>query len=128
MPATDRDVAGLRATTCATSTTTAQSPRRRSTSTAPTPEYYVSEQSYFDYDSDGNLSDDERDEDADGLTNFDEAHGRMTAGYWTGCYAEKPFDVAYAGTDIVDPRHATATACATARTTRTTTTCRTSTR
>ena len=29
------------------------------------------------FDSDGKLSDDERDEDADGLTNYDESHGRM---------------------------------------------------
>ena len=68
------------------------------------PEYYYSEQYYYDYDSDGKLSDDERDEDADGLTNFDEAHGRLQPGYWSGCYAsEVRFGVPYAGTDIVDP-------------------------
>src|SRR5215210_780337 len=68
------------------------------------PEYYSSEQYYYDFDSDGKLSDDERDEDADGLTNFDEAHGRLTPGYWSGCYTgEAPFGVAYAGTNIVDP-------------------------
>ncbi len=38
--------------------------------------------------SDGKLSDNERDEDADGLTNYDEATGRMTPGYWSGCYSE----------------------------------------
>jgi hypothetical protein len=68
------------------------------------PEYYWSELHYFDYDSNLKLSDDERDEDADGLTNFDEAHGRLTSGYWSGCYTtEVPFGVPYAGTDIVDP-------------------------
>ena len=67
------------------------------------PEYYFSEQHYYDYDTDSKLSDDERDEDADGLTNFDEAHGRMTQGYWSGCYTEGAFGVQYAGTDIVDP-------------------------
>jgi hypothetical protein len=73
-------------------------------STAPAGSYYLSEQTYFDYDSDGKLSDDERDEDADGLTNFDEAHGRLTPGYWSGCYGgEHPYPVAYAGTNIVDP-------------------------
>jgi hypothetical protein len=72
---------------------------------APVPGAYMwSEQRYFDFDFDGKLSDDERDEDADGLTNYDEATGRMTPGYWTGCYAkEKPFPIAYAGTNLVDP-------------------------
>ncbi|HYI18294.1 MAG TPA: IPT/TIG domain-containing protein [Solirubrobacteraceae bacterium] len=66
--------------------------------------YYYSEERYFDFDFDGKLSDDERDEDADGLTNYDEASGRMTAGYWKGCYdKEKPFPIEYAGTDLVDP-------------------------
>ncbi len=35
-----------------------------------------------DTDRSGFLSDDERDVDADGLTNWDEAHGRMTPGWW----------------------------------------------
>src|SRR4051794_14161591 len=68
------------------------------------PDYYHSENGYYDFDSDGKLSDDERDEDADGLTNFDEAHGRMLPAYWAGCYSrEAPYTVAYAGTDPVDP-------------------------
>jgi len=71
--------------------------------TAAAGNYLVSEQSYFDFDSDGKLSDDERDEDADGLTNYDESVGRMTPGYWAGCYKkEKPYPVPYAGTDAVD--------------------------
>ncbi len=61
------------------------------------------EQIYYDYDCDGYLSDDERDEDADGLTNYDEAHGRMLSSYWTACYsAEAPYGVAYAGTDLAN--------------------------
>ena len=65
--------------------------------------FYRSELRYFDFDFDGKLSDDERDEDADGLTNYDETVGRMTRGYWNGCYKkEKPFPIAYAGTDLVD--------------------------
>jgi hypothetical protein len=62
------------------------------------------EEYYFDFDLDGKLSDDERDEDADGLTNYDEATGRNTSGYWAACYkSEKPYPITYAGTDLVDP-------------------------
>ena len=54
--------------------------------------------------SDGYLSDNERDEDADGLTNYDESHGRMTPEYWQGCYSsEKPYAIKYSGTDLADP-------------------------
>ena len=67
------------------------------------PDYYVAERQYFDFDFDGKLSDDERDEDADGLTNFDESSGRMRSEYWAGCYSqEKAFNVPYAGTSLVD--------------------------
>jgi hypothetical protein len=67
------------------------------------PDYYVAEATYFDFDSNGKLSDDERDEDADGLTNYDESRGRMTQRFWAGCYKqEKAFPVAYAGTNLVD--------------------------
>ena len=66
--------------------------------------YYQSERYYYDFDSDGRLSDDERDEDADGLTNYDEAHGRLLPGYWTRCYAdENAYPVPYSGTDLTDP-------------------------
>jgi hypothetical protein len=40
----------------------------------------------IDMNSDGQLSDDERDADGDGLTNWDEAHGRMTPGWWVAKY------------------------------------------
>jgi hypothetical protein len=57
-----------------------------------------------DYDKDGLVSDDERDEDADGLSNYEELHGRMRAGYWSGCYTlEGAFPIEYAGTDVGDP-------------------------
>jgi hypothetical protein len=66
--------------------------------------YSRGEQYYYDLDRDGWLSDDERDEDADGLTNYDESHGRLTAAYWNGCYTqETPYKVVYAGTDLTDP-------------------------
>jgi hypothetical protein len=62
------------------------------------------EEHYFDFDGDDKLSDDERDEDADGLTNYDEAVGRNTSAYWTACYkGEKPYRFTYAGTNLVDP-------------------------
>jgi len=74
-------------------------------SSAPGGGYAYSEARYYDFDFDGKLSDDERDEDADGLSNYDEAHGRTSsAGWWSGCYKkEKPYPIAYQGTDLVDP-------------------------
>lgn len=60
----------------------------------------------FDFDRDGDafLSDDERDEDADGLSNFDETRGRMQPSYWTACYGyETAYPVPYAGTDVANP-------------------------
>jgi IPT/TIG domain-containing protein len=61
------------------------------------------EERWYDFDSDGKLSDDERDEDADGLTNYDETIGRMISPFWEACYAkEKPYPITYAGTDLVD--------------------------
>jgi IPT/TIG domain-containing protein len=51
----------------------------------------------------GYVSDDERDEDADGLTNYDENTGRMSAGWWTACYPpEGTYPIAYAGTKAFD--------------------------
>ncbi len=58
----------------------------------------------FDHDGNDFLSDDERDEDADGLSNYDETHGRMVPAYWTACYTqEAPYPVPFAGTDVTDP-------------------------
>jgi hypothetical protein len=63
-----------------------------------------SEARWYDFDGDGKLSDDERDEDADGLSNYDEAVGRMQPEFWTSCYKqEKPYPVSYTGTNLVDP-------------------------
>jgi hypothetical protein len=66
------------------------------------------ELNYFDREIPGEpgygwLSDDERDEDADGLSNYDELHGRMQPAYWNSCYTDEPsFHVAYQGTSAVD--------------------------
>jgi hypothetical protein len=59
---------------------------------------------WYDFDQDLKLSDDERDEDGDGLTNYDEFIGRMQGGWWSGCYTnETAYPVSYAGTDPTDP-------------------------
>ena len=51
----------------------------------------------------GTVTDDERDEDGDGLTNWDEINGRMTTGFWTACYSgEGTYPVPFAGTSPVD--------------------------
>src|SRR5262249_9072887 len=48
---------------------------------------------------DGWLSDDERDEDADGLSNWVELGGPMMPGWYEGVYTdEKPFPIKYEGT------------------------------
>ena len=61
------------------------------------------EATIYDRDGDQYISDDERDEDADGLTNVDELRGRMTSGYWKACYEnELPYTTVYADTDLVD--------------------------
>jgi hypothetical protein len=66
--------------------------------------YRRTELTYYDFDRDTWLSDNERDEDADGLTNYDESHGRMQPGWWASCYSsERPHTVAYAGTSMLDP-------------------------
>jgi hypothetical protein len=72
--------------------------------TSPAGVFQYAETRPFDFDFNAKLSDDERDEDGDGLTNYDESHGRMQPGYWIGCYKkEKPYPIAYAGTSLVNP-------------------------
>jgi hypothetical protein len=57
-----------------------------------------------DYDANGYVSDAERDEDADGLSNYEEVRGTLLAAYWSTCYKlEKPFPITYAGTAANDP-------------------------
>lgn len=68
------------------------------------PGYRTSEAAPNDVDGDGLLSDDERDEDADGLSNIDESHFRMTPEWWAARYAgEKPFRLEYAAPELDDP-------------------------
>ena len=71
--------------------------------TVPSGDQMRSEQYYWNLDNDNWVSDDERDEDSDGLTNWDEAHGRLTSGYWKDCYSnEAPYPVQYPSTSPVD--------------------------
>ena len=68
------------------------------------PGYIASEAHHLDLNGNSWLSDDERDEDADGLSNWDEAHGRMTPEWWVAAYKkETPFRITYAGTSLDDP-------------------------
>jgi hypothetical protein len=56
-----------------------------------------------DYDLDGWVSDEERDEDTDGLSNYVELRGPMRADYWSACYTvEGAFPIEYAGTKADD--------------------------
>jgi hypothetical protein len=53
---------------------------------------------------DGMLDDGERDADGDGLSNWDESHGRMLQGWWTGAYEkETAYPLVYAPVDMIDP-------------------------
>jgi Bacterial TSP3 repeat len=53
---------------------------------------------------DGYLSDDERDEDGDGLSNWAEDNGWMTSQWWKARYnKETPFQITYASTSATDP-------------------------
>ena len=78
--------------------------RSGAVSTTPTGNYANSEQKYYDQFEDGFLTDAERDEDADGLNNFDESHGCMLDhSYWTTLYSkESPYPVKYSGTRLDD--------------------------
>ena len=62
------------------------------------------ELTYFDMDGTGLLSDSERDEDADGLSNWAETRGCLsTRAYWDAVYEqETPYYLNYAGTRHVD--------------------------
>jgi thrombospondin type 3 repeat protein len=56
-----------------------------------------------DLNGDGFLTDDEKDIDGDGLTNWDEAHGRMQPDWWKSVYnSEAPYTVTYQGTNWLD--------------------------
>src|SRR5215211_973936 len=64
---------------------------------------------YLDINGNGVLSDDERDADGDGLTNWDESHGHMTAAWWKAKYdgsngpLETPYPVTFGPVSMLDP-------------------------
>ncbi|HEX7292440.1 MAG TPA: hypothetical protein VF250_15075 [Conexibacter sp.] len=59
---------------------------------------------WADLDGNGFLTDDEKDVDGDGLTNWDEAHGRMWPDWWRAVYKDEvPFTLNYQQTDWLDP-------------------------
>jgi hypothetical protein len=61
------------------------------------------EDQYYDLDGNGWLSDDERDEDGDGLVNWMETHGFATSSWWASMYKkETQFRITYAGTSATD--------------------------
>lgn len=58
---------------------------------------------WLDMDGDGRLTDDERDIDGDGLTNWDEVHGPGTIDWWTKVFKdEKPYTTPYPELDWLD--------------------------
>ncbi|MBE2316621.1 IPT/TIG domain-containing protein [Solirubrobacter sp. CPCC 204708] len=58
---------------------------------------------YWNVESDLYVSDNERDEDADGLTNYHEVSGPMTRDWWEACYSnENAYPIKYAGTKAYD--------------------------
>ncbi len=57
-----------------------------------------------DINRDGFITDDEKDVDGDGLTNWDEAHGRMTPDWWKGAFPSEPsYPLPYLQTNWLDP-------------------------
>ncbi len=62
------------------------------------------DQPWLDLDSDGSLSDDERDADGDGLGNYTESgHGAMTFAWWNDFWSgEKAYSPEYPGVDWLD--------------------------
>lgn len=56
-----------------------------------------------DLNGNGFITDDEKDVDGDGLTNWDEAHGRMQPDWWRSIFSSEPsYPLAYEGTNWLD--------------------------
>jgi hypothetical protein len=73
------------------------------TQTSGGPVAVTPDTSWADLNDDGFLTDDEMDVDGDGLTNWDEAHGRMTPAWWKAVVAdEASYTLTYLQTDWLD--------------------------
>lgn len=72
--------------------------------TVPTGNQRRAELTYWDLDADRWVSDDERDEDADGLNNyFEVSGGSMDPGFWKACYPDEgEYPIKYPGTQPYD--------------------------
>ena len=73
------------------------------TQTSGGPVQVTPETRWEDLNQDGFLTDDEKDVDSDGLTNWDEAHGRMVPDWWLAAYPEEPaYPLPYLQTNWLD--------------------------
>lgn len=74
------------------------------TQTSGGPVQVTPQTAWADINGDGFHTDDEKDVDNDGLTNWDEAHGRMTPAWWREIWREEPWsELSYEKTDWLDP-------------------------
>ena len=74
------------------------------TQTSGGPVAVTPQTAWQDINRDGFLTDDEKDVDGDGLTNWDEAHGRMWPPWWQAAFkSEIPYTLTYLQTDWLDP-------------------------
>jgi hypothetical protein len=77
--------------------------RRFDDPVTPSGDQLRAEDKYWNLDRDLYVSDDERDEDSDGLVNYHEVTGPMTPAFWKGCYpSEGEYPIPYAGTKAYD--------------------------
>jgi hypothetical protein len=73
------------------------------TQTSGGPVQVTPETGWEDMNQDGFLTDDEKDIDGDGLTNWDEAHGRMVPAWWLAAFpSEPPYPLLYLQTNWLD--------------------------
>jgi hypothetical protein len=73
------------------------------TQTTGGPVAVTAQTAWEDINGDGFLTDDEKDVDGDGLTNWDEAHGRMQPDWWKKAYSsETSYLISYRATDWLD--------------------------
>jgi hypothetical protein len=74
------------------------------TQTSGGPVQVTAQTAWEDINGDGFLTDDEKDVDGDGLTNWDEAHGRMMPAWWVAAFPSEPsYTLTYLQTNWLDP-------------------------